>query len=37
MCVWSAVQYPLVHVDYIKQYAARLEYIRRLSTFFPDG
>lgn len=24
----STVQYPPVHVDYIKQYAARLEYIR---------
>lgn len=34
MCL-SAAQYPLVHVDYIKQYAARLEYIRRLGTLPP--
>lgn len=34
MCL-SASQYPLVHVDYIKQYAARLEYIRRVGASPP--
>jgi len=34
MCL-NAAQYPLVHVDYIKQYAARLEYIRRQGTSSP--
>lgn len=34
MCL-SAAQYPLVHVDYIKQYAARPEYIRRVGTSPP--
>lgn len=33
----KAAQYPLVHVDYIKQYAAQLEYIRRTCTSFPHG
>lgn len=34
MCL-RAAQYPLVHADYIKQYAARLEYIRREGTTPP--
>lgn len=32
--VWLP-QYPLVHVDYIKQYAARLEYVRRVGASPP--
>lgn len=34
MCL-SCYAVPLVHVDYIKQYAARLEYIRRLGPSSP--
>lgn len=34
MCL-SAARYPLVHIDYIKQYAAWLEYVRRVGTSPP--